>query len=109
MISRYKAQGIEAEFEPGSRSRVLRNLLGIRSSRAMSRVESEALLQAQDRLVDTYSRDHRFTANDICKMHRVWLGHTYIAAIHAAVATDYAPMTAIFAAVIRRSLRRFVR
>ncbi len=31
----------------------------------------------------------------------------YIAAIHAAVGSDYAPMTTIFRAVIRRSLRRF--
>lgn len=33
----------------------------------------------------------------------------YIAAIHAAVSADYAPMTVIFAAAIRRSLRRYVR
>jgi cell filamentation protein len=210
MISRYQAQGIETEFEPGSRCRVLRNLPGIRLMREMSRAESEALLQAQDRLVDVFSLNHRFTAKDVCKMHRVWLGHiypwageyrsvniakgdfhfaaagqvqrlmtqlerkflarhtpcratnhdeiatalavvhaelilihpfregngrcarllallmglqaglppldfgalsgkgkrNYIAAIHAAVVSDYAPMTAIFAAVIRRSLRR---
>ena len=76
-MSRYNAQGIETEFEPGSRRRVLRNLLGIRLAGEMSRVESEALLQAQDRLVDSFSLDHRFTAGDICEMHRVWLGHIY--------------------------------
>ncbi len=77
MMSRYAAQGSEAEFEPGSRRRVLRNLLGIRSVAEMSRVESTALLEAQDRLVDSFSLDHRFTAGDICGMHRVWLGHVY--------------------------------
>ena len=76
-MTRYDAQGIEAEFEPGSRGRVLRNLTGIRSVGAMSRAESAALLSAQDRLVDTFSLDHRFTANDICKMHRIWLGKIY--------------------------------
>jgi cell filamentation protein len=76
-MSRYNAQGIEAEFEPGSRRRVLHNLLGIRSAREMSRAESEALLQAQDRLVESFSLDHRFTAGDICEMHRAWLGHIY--------------------------------
>ncbi len=76
-MTRYDAQGIEAEFEPGSRGRVLRNLMGIRSVGAMSRAESAALLSAQDRLVDMFSLDHRFTANDICEMHRVWFGHIY--------------------------------
>ena len=34
---RYKARGVEAELEPGSRGRVLRNLAGIRSVRNMER------------------------------------------------------------------------
>ena len=76
-MSRYEAQGIETEFEPGSRGRVLRNLLDIRLAGEMSRAESTALLQAQEHLVDTYSLDHRFTAGDICEMHRIWLGHIY--------------------------------
>lgn len=213
MMSRYAAQGIEAEFQTGSRHRVLRNLLGIRTVGEMSRAESAALLQAQERLVDSFSLDHRFSAGDICEMHRVWLGHVYswageyrsvniakgdfhfaaagqisrlmthlehevlarhtpcrysnhdeiaialavvhaelilihpfregngrcarllallmglqaglppldfgglsgrgkrnyIAAIHAAVGSDYTPMTAIFRAVVRRSLRRYGR
>lgn len=76
-MSRYDAHGVETKFEPGSRGRVLRNLLGIRSVGEMSRVESTALLQAQEHLVDSYSLDHRFTAADICEMHRVWLGRIY--------------------------------
>jgi hypothetical protein len=39
MISRYEAKGIEAEFEPGSRGRVLRNLCGISGARAMQFAE----------------------------------------------------------------------
>jgi cell filamentation protein len=77
MMSRYDAQGIETEFESGSRGRVLRNLPGIRSVGEMSRAESAALLQAQEHLVDSFSLDHRFTAGDICEMHQVWLGHIY--------------------------------
>lgn len=76
-MARYDARGIEAEFEPGSRHRVLRNLPGIRSVREISRAESIALVQAQDRLIDTFSLDHRFTAGDICEIHRTWLGHIY--------------------------------
>ena len=76
-MTRYDAQGIETEFEPGSRRRVLHNSLGIRSAREMSRTESAMLLQAQDRLIETFSPDHRFAAVDICGMHRTWLGSIY--------------------------------
>jgi cell filamentation protein len=74
---RYKATGLEAEFEPGSRGRVLRNRLGITSVRAMQRVESEALLATTERLIDELTVDHRFTAAAICRMHRLWLGEVY--------------------------------
>lgn len=77
MTSRYTAQGPEAEFEPGSRGRVLRNLLEIRSAREMARAESRALLGAQERLVERFSLDHRFTANDVREIHRTWLGGIY--------------------------------
>lgn len=76
-MSRYDAPGIEAEFEPGSRRRVLRNLLGIRLAGEMSRAESAALLQAQEHLVDSFSLEHRFAARDICEMHRVPQGKWY--------------------------------
>ena len=74
---RYQARGAEAEFEPGSRKRVLRNLLGIHSVRAMARAESEALLDATNHAIDATRADLRFTAADICRLHRVWLGHIY--------------------------------
>ena len=67
----------EAQSEPGSRGRVLRNLLGIRRLRDMAQAESEALLAAQERLVDEYSEDHRFTARDIRAIPRNWLGGIY--------------------------------
>lgn len=74
---RYAAHGLEAEFEPGSRNRVLRNLLGIRSARVMARAESEALLSAQERLVDRFSPDYRFVTDDVRSIHRAWLGSIY--------------------------------
>ncbi len=77
MVDRYEATGPEAEFEPGSRGRVLRNLLGVRSAREMARVESEALLDATQKLIDQTRADQRFRAADICRMHRLWLGEIY--------------------------------
>jgi len=47
--SRYVTpNGPEAEFEPGSRKRVLKNRLGIRRKTQMDRVEFDALLAAQE-------------------------------------------------------------
>ena len=77
MTDRYAARGVEAEFEPGSRGRVLRNLLGIRSMREMARAESKALLKAQEQLIAKFSLDHRFTADDVRAIHRTWLGGVY--------------------------------
>jgi len=74
---RYAAHGPEAEFEPGSRGRVLRNLAGIRSVREMARRESEALLAATQRAIDETTLEKRFTANDIRHMHKLWLGDIY--------------------------------
>lgn len=77
MRNRYRAQGSEAEFEPGSRGRVLRNLLGITRVRDMNEAESQALELAQEGALDQYRQDHRFTADDICALHRFWLGPIY--------------------------------
>jgi cell filamentation protein len=74
---RYRAEGIEAQYEPGSRGRVLRNRLGIRSVRQMAMRESEALLAATQQLIDETRVDQRFTALDIQRMHRRWLGAIY--------------------------------
>lgn len=77
MADRYRAYGPEAEFEPGSRGRVLRNLVGIRSARAMAQCESDALLIATERMIDRTTQNQRFTANDMCVLHRCWLGGIY--------------------------------
>jgi len=77
-ISRYRtSQGIEGEFEPGSRGRVLRNKLGIRSKRQMDQAEGLALLKAQERYLHLVTSETTFTADVICRMHRDWLGRIY--------------------------------
>src|SRR5579872_5954686 len=77
MANRYDAVGVEAEFEPGSRGRVQKNLLGIRSVREMDQAESEALIRVTEEAFDRYTEDHRFVADDICTIHRLWLGDIY--------------------------------
>jgi cell filamentation protein len=67
----------ENQFEPGSRHRVLKNLLGITSKREMDRMEGREQLRVLEELASLYDSDHRFTATDICQMHRLWLGRIY--------------------------------
>lgn len=68
---------VEDQFEPGSRGGVLRNLLGVTSKREMERVETEHYLRVTDELTKEFDREHRFTADDICDMHKLWLGTIY--------------------------------
>lgn len=75
--NRYSAHGVETEFEPGSRGRVLRNLQGIRSVREMHRRESAALLSATEHMIDITRQDQRIRTNDVCAIHRIWLGGIY--------------------------------
>jgi len=71
------AHFIEAQYEPGSHDRVLRNKLGITSPDEMDRREKEEQLRAIDELTEMFDNNHRFTAADICTMHKVWLGNIY--------------------------------
>jgi cell filamentation protein len=68
---------VEAQPEPGSRGRVLKNIPGIKSKRKMDLVEEQEQQRAMEELADVYEKNHRFTANDICKIHKVWLGKVY--------------------------------
>lgn len=75
---RYDTSGlVEAQYEPGSRGRVLKNLLGIKTKREMDRVEEREQFRTLEELIRIYGPSHRFTADDICKIHKIWLGPIY--------------------------------
>jgi cell filamentation protein len=75
---RYKtAHLIEDQYELGSNNQVLKNKLRITNLDEMDRLEKEEQLRAMDELTELFDRDHRFTAADICKMHKMWLGNIY--------------------------------
>jgi cell filamentation protein len=67
----------EDQYEPGSRGRVLKNLLGITSKREMSRMETRKLFNTTDVLIKTMHRDQRFTSEAICHMHHMWMESIY--------------------------------
>ena len=75
---RYDVSGLnEAQFEPGSDGRVLKNFPGFKSSPEMDVAEASALVKAMDRFVRMYDEVHRFTASDVREFHRLWLGDIY--------------------------------
>jgi len=77
-IGRYDTSGLtEAQFEPGSRGRVLKNKLGIKSKREMDKIEAREQIRALEELSGIYYREHRFTAADICRIHKIWIGPVY--------------------------------
>jgi fido (protein-threonine AMPylation protein) len=76
--SRYDASNmIDAQIEPGSGGRVLKNLLGIKRKREMDQIEGREQRRALDELIRIYEKDHRFTATDIRRIHQLWLGNVY--------------------------------
>jgi len=70
-------QTTEGQSEPGSRGRVLKNLLGIKRKREMNLVEARELRRAVDELIQGFDQRHRFTERDIRRMHNTWLGEVY--------------------------------
>ena len=75
---RYDVAGlIEAQFESGSNDLVIKNRLGITSPQEMDDAEARALERAMVGFVGKYNERHRFTAADICEMHKFWLGEIY--------------------------------
>ena len=78
MTDRYDTSNlIEDKYEPGSDGTVLRNLLGITSPEEMEIHETADLWIVQGKLFEEISADQSFTVNDICQMHKQWLGTIY--------------------------------
>jgi cell filamentation protein len=72
----------ESQFEPGSRRRVLKNLLGITSRREMDQLEGREQVRSLEDVAAFYDKDYCFTAADVCRIHQVWLGRIYSWAGH---------------------------
>jgi len=76
--SRYSISHLpEAQFEPGSRNRVLRNRLHITRKREIDVIEAELYALVQTKLMDMYTSDQSFTAKDIRQTHKARLGEVY--------------------------------
>jgi len=67
----------EAQFEPGSRGMVLKNLVGVKQKQKMDALEGSAQARAMERLFGHFDVSHRFSAADIREIHKTWLGRLY--------------------------------
>ncbi len=75
---RYNVSGrVEAQLEPGSFNKVLRNIHGVTDPAEMNNIEANALADATDTILREFDQEHRFTADDICRIHKIWLGAIY--------------------------------
>lgn len=78
MTSRYDAGGNpEAQFEPGSKDLVLRNLLGIVDPAEMDDIELRLLTRVQNELPNELQADQTLRVADLCDWHHRWLGGIY--------------------------------
>jgi len=76
---RYCTNGLnEGEYEPGSNGQVLKNLQGISSKERIDLLEASFLVKTIEKLIDTFHQTHSITANDICEIHKLWLGSLYL-------------------------------
>jgi len=62
---------------PGSKGKVMRNLLDITTKKEIDRIETELLFETTDRLLDEFDNNRQFSTDDILEMHRRWLGSVY--------------------------------
>jgi len=75
---RYTTTGlVENQYEDGSNGLVLKNTLGIQDKQVIEEIETRELYRVTDWLTEIYDQNHRFTASDICDMHKKWLGTVY--------------------------------
>jgi cell filamentation protein len=65
------------EFEPGSRRKVLQNLLAIRTVAEMEDAELLGYMEAERKLLHHFGPLHRFSVEDINLIHKSFLGRIY--------------------------------
>jgi cell filamentation protein len=75
---KYATHGvIEDQYESGSDGKVLKNLLGLKKQSEADRTEALRHFETLEKVVRIYDESHRFTADDICHIHKIWLKSIY--------------------------------
>jgi cell filamentation protein len=76
MSDRYFISTDEA-YEPGSNDEVLKNFIGVKEKNIIEQLEARELMKAEQEIFSMYEQTTKFTAEDICNMHKLWLGNIY--------------------------------
>lgn len=74
--NRYEVPGNE-DYEPGSNNQVLKNYLGIKVKADVDLIEAQELKRTELELIKLFDKNHKFTVDDICNIHELWLGDIY--------------------------------
>jgi len=106
---RYDVSGLEeAQYEPGSGDKVLRNLQGVTDPEDMDIIEANALAEATDTILRKFDQEHQFTADDICHLHKIWLEKIYQwAGQYRQVNISKGDFTFAMAAQVSKLMKRF--
>lgn len=75
-FNRYAVSDNE-NFEPDSDQTVLKNFLDIKSKNLIETIEEQELERTELELLEIFDENHRFTAEDLCNIHELWLGDIY--------------------------------
>lgn len=75
--NRYQATGPQAECQPGSNGRVLRNRAGITDPAVMDDLEARLLLRLYERILRDQFPNRRLAVADLMGWHHQWLGNLY--------------------------------
>jgi len=67
----------DEDYEPGSNNEVLKNYLSIKSQSDMEVMETKELERAEEDVSELFTEDHKFTADNVCKIHELWLANIY--------------------------------
>jgi cell filamentation protein len=82
-MSRYTVKGgYDGQFQPGSNNLVLRNKLGITTEDELERIESLALADAKNAVLEWFEDDTVITSKLIFDLHWLWLRNIYEFAGH---------------------------
>lgn len=67
----------DEDFEPDSNHEVLKNYLGIKTKEKIEALEKQELERTELELIKVFDENSQFTADDICNIHKLWLGDIY--------------------------------
>lgn len=67
----------DEDFEPNSNQEVLKNYLGIKMKEKIEALEKQELGRTELEIIKIFDENSQFTADDICNIHKLWLGDIY--------------------------------